>query len=287
MMRNAFTAGMAALTLALSAQAQTPAPPAKQNPFVGDVKAVDDGRDLYNTTCTTCHGVNGGAGEFAPGLAISGRSYANRTDDQVFLVIKNGIPGTAMPPHAGRLPDDQIWKIAAYIRGLRGTAIDAPHPGDVAAGEQVFWGKGACGACHVVSGRGAITGPDLTTIANRAKVGNIVDALTKENNRAYPPGGFQSYQLVPIVSWPVVDITTNDGRQIRGLLRNEDGFSMQVIGLDQKLHLLQRSDLKTVVYEKKRLMPSDYDKRLTPKEFNDLLAYVTRLGRPVQQQSAR
>ena len=37
-------------------------------------------------------------------------------------------------PKDSKLNDDQIWKIAAYVKGLRGTAIDAPSPGDVAAG---------------------------------------------------------------------------------------------------------------------------------------------------------
>jgi hypothetical protein len=32
-----------------------------------------------------------------------------------------------------------------------------------------------------------------------------------------------------------------------------------------------------VYYEPKSLMPTDYDKRLTPTEFQDLMAFLTRL----------
>ena len=77
-----------------------------------------------------------------PGLAIPGRSYARNSDAQIFDAIKHGIPGTVMPAHAGKLSDDQIWKITAYVKGLRGTAIDAPSPGDVAAWRGGVLGQG-------------------------------------------------------------------------------------------------------------------------------------------------
>lgn len=299
-MRKALVAGglaavsLAVVALAWTAQAQAPErqmatlvnPPSNKNPFTGKPEAIEEGRTTFNTTCTTCHGVNGGSGEFAPGLAIPGRNYARRSDEQIFDAIKNGIQGTAMPAHAGRLNDDQIWKITAFIYGLRGTAIDAPRPGDVKAGEAVFWGKGECGTCHMVNGRGSVIGPDLTTIANLRKVNIIVDALTKENNKDYPPGGYQTYQLTPLQSYPQIQVVTNAGRTIKGVLRNEDSFSLQVMGLDQKMYLLKRANLKSVTYPPGRLMPHDYDKRLTKAEFDNLLAYVTRLGTPRSQTAA-
>ena len=67
---------------------------------------------------------------------------------------RTAIVGTQMPPYAGQFTDDQIWRITAYIRGLRGTAIDTPAAGDVAGGEAIFWGKGNCGSCHMVKGQG-------------------------------------------------------------------------------------------------------------------------------------
>ena len=44
--------------------------------------------------------------------------------------------------------------------------------------------------------------------------------------------------------------------------------------------LLDRAKLKDVYYEPKSLMPTDYDKRLTPAEFQDLMAFLTRLYVP-------
>lgn len=300
MTRRSLAAGALVFTgllgvVALSAQAQAPErqmaalvnPDSKANPYTGNAQAIEEGRNTYNGACTTCHGVNGNAGEFAPGLATPGRNYARRSDEQIFDAIKNGIQGTAMPAHAGRLTDDQIWKVTAFIYGLRGTAIDAPWPGDAKAGELVFWGKGQCGTCHTVRGRGSVIGPDLTNIANLRKVNIIVDALTKENNKDYPPGGYQTYQLTPLQSYPQVQVVTKDGRTIKGVLRNEDSFSLQVMGLDERVYLFKRADLKSVTYPPGRLMPHDYDKRLTKPEYDNLLAYVTRLGTPRPQAAAR
>jgi putative heme-binding domain-containing protein len=254
--------------------------PSTKNPFTGKPEAVEEGRQTYNATCLACHGINGSNGEFAPGLAVAGRFYTNRSDVQIFNVIKNGVAGTAMPPHAGKLTDDQIWKITAYIYGLRGTAIDAPTPGDVAHGEQVFFGKGQCSTCHMANGKGSIRGPDLTGVANRMRTPAIVASLTTDTGRTLPPGGYQSYQLTPLQTWPMATVVTADGKTIKGLVRNEDSYSMQILGNDEQLHLLQRSKLKSVTYDPKRVMPSDYDKRLTKAEFDDMLAYVTRLGKP-------
>jgi putative heme-binding domain-containing protein len=261
------------------AQRRAPADAGPSNPFAGNQAAIDEGRGLFNDTCTRCHGPNGAAGEFGPGLAIPGRSYARTTDAQIFDAIQHGIPGTPMPAHQGKLSDDQIWKIAAYVKGLRGTAIDAPSPGDVASGEAVFWGKGSCGSCHMVSGRGSIVGPDLSQLASLRKTNSIIDALTKAQHRVYGPGGAQPHQLTPLPVWRAVTVTTKDGKTIRGVLRNEDSFSLAVMGLDQQLHLYDRSKVN-IVYEPESLMPSDYDKRLSADEFNNLLAYLTRLGTP-------
>lgn len=280
-MRLALVLAALLLTVgAADAQRRAPADSGPPNPFAGNQAAIEEGRSLFNSTCTSCHGPNGAAGEFGPGLAIPGRSYARTTDGQIFDAIQHGIPGTPMPAQQGKLTDDQIWKIAAYVKGLRGTAIDAPSPGDVAAGEAIFWGKGNCGSCHMVNGRGSIIGPDLSRLASLRKTNSIIDALTTTQHRVYGPGGAQPHLLAPLPVWPVVDVTTVDGKTVRGVLRNEDSFSLQVMGLDQQLHLYDRSKVKNIVRETKSLMPSDYDKQLSKDEFGNLLAYLTRLGTP-------
>ena len=249
------------------------------NPFLGNSQAIDEGRDIYNRSCTTCHGPDGAGSEMGPALGAPARRYAQATDAQIFDAIKNGIPATQMPRFGGRLPDSDIWKVAAYIRGLRGTAIDAPAAGDVALGEQIFWGKGECGNCHVVKGKGGLVGPDLTNLAGTRKTTSIVDALTKPLHRVFGDGGAIPRILIPNTTYQPVRVTTADGKVVTGVLKNEDGYSLQVMGTDNQLHMFDRVKVK-VVYETRTLMPTDYDKRLAPDEFKSLLAYLTRLHVP-------
>jgi putative heme-binding domain-containing protein len=272
-------AAMLAASVAMSAQrgGGRGADAGPSNPFTGNAAAIEEGRIVYNQTCTACHGVDGAAGEMGPALGVPARRYAQSTDAQLFEAIKNGVPGTPMPPFGRELSDDAVWKVAAYIRGLRGTAIDAPAPGDAALGERIFRGKGECVGCHVVQGQGGVIGPDLTNLAGTRKTVSIVDALTKEQHRVFGDGGAIPKILTPLATYQAVTITYADGRTVRGVLKNEDSFSLQIMGLDNQLHMIDRQKVK-VVYEPRSLMPSDYDKRLTPDEFRNLLAYLTRLS---------
>ena len=172
---QSFRTTLAGVLFACISTAQPP-PETPANPLGQSEQAITEGRDLYNRTCTGCHGLNGAAGDRAPALG-GGRSYVIRTDEGIFTAIQKGIPGTAMPAFPLQPPD--IWKIVAYIRSLRATASDAPVTGNIANGETIFWGKGKCGSCHMIRGRGGISGPDLSNIGGARTLALIVDALTK------------------------------------------------------------------------------------------------------------
>src|SRR5271163_4356857 len=141
----------AALLIGFPGYAQNAgAEPDSGNPFSGDPQAVTEGQEIYNRACTVCHGHEGSGGDRGPGLAASARRYRRTSDRDLFDAISKGIAGTMMPPSG--LSDPEVWKLALYIRSLRGTAIDHPASGDVAHGEQVFWNQGHCGECHLMHG---------------------------------------------------------------------------------------------------------------------------------------
>ena len=275
-MNRAFAIGSLVLTFTVGTTfAQRPAP-GPANPFRNKPEAVHEGDALYAERCTGCHGPNGTDGEIGPALVSGERADFGTSDGQVFLTIKNGIPGTPMGPQ--KLSDDEIWKIASYIHALRGTALDNPTPGDAAHGEQVFWGKGQCGTCHMLGGKGGLTAPDLNNVAGTRKTSTIIDALTKEQHHEYGSGGAHLKSLPPMDSYLPVHVTTADGKVIDGVLLNEDGYSLQMMGNDQHLHSFDRSKVRKVDVDAKSLMPTDYDKRLSADEFKDLLAFLTRHG---------
>jgi len=265
----------------LPAQAQRRGPPAgPPNPFAGNAQAIAQGEQVYNQNCTSCHGPNGGAGEIGPeiihNLSVPLRGELN--DNQILDVIRNGAPGTVMPAWNGKLADDDILKIGAFLHSLRGTAIDNPLPGNVAHGEEIYWGKGQCGSCHMLGGKGALKGPDLTNIAAEYKSNLIVDALTKPNHRVYGDGGVHLRALPAMDTYDAVHVTLANGGTVDGVLLNQDSYSLQLMGDDNQLHLLDRSQVKAIA-SKPPLMPTDYDKRLTKDEFADLMAFLTRQGR--------
>ena len=71
-------------------------------------EAVTEGRRVYNQTCTACHGIDGQVGDRGPALA-GNRRYLRSTDQELFEAIRDGIPGTLMPP-AG-LPEEATRKV--------------------------------------------------------------------------------------------------------------------------------------------------------------------------------
>jgi cytochrome c oxidase cbb3-type subunit III len=274
-----FITGLLIVCSASSLMGQRGGGAGQPNPFLGNAQAAAEGEALYHQSCTTCHGAHGGGGEIGPAIVMGDRMDIGRSDAQTFNVIKNGVTGTPMTPQ--ELPDPDIWKIVTYIRALRGTAIDNPLPGDVAQGETVFWGKGQCGGCHMLSGRGGLTAPDLSNIAGVRKSSSIVDALTKEQHHVYGSGGAHLRALPPMDSYLPVHVTVADGKIIDGVLLNEDSYSLQMIDKDQQLRLFDKSKLRKIVVEPKSLMPTDYDKRLSSAEFRNLMAFLTRQGRKV------
>ena len=190
-----------------------------------------------------------------------------------------------MPPFRG-LTDDQIWQIVTYLRSLSGarderSAVNAPPArGNRASGETLFFGKAACASCHQVNRRGGIVGPDLSTVA-RASVETIRQRFVSPAapfSAAPAAGPGAPVGRGAVVARPVVVVArTRDGREIRGVRRNEDTFSLQMIDASGTLHLLDKLQLVDVRIENTSLMPGDYATKLSAGEIDDLVAYLSTL----------
>jgi cytochrome c oxidase cbb3-type subunit 3 len=86
------------------------------NPFHGDAGKVREGSALFiSYNCMDCHGADG-SGAMGPSLA-DGRWHFGGTDGEVFQSIYEGRPD-GMPAWGGRIPDDQIWRLVAYVQSL-------------------------------------------------------------------------------------------------------------------------------------------------------------------------
>jgi mono/diheme cytochrome c family protein len=98
---------------------------------------VPDGAKLFARHCATCHGERGnGGGLLSPLLDPPARRFGEErfrlastsngvpTDDDLLAVVRNGIPGTAMPAFA-HLTDDERKALVGHVRGLTREALFA------------------------------------------------------------------------------------------------------------------------------------------------------------------
>jgi mono/diheme cytochrome c family protein len=110
---------------------------AKANPLSGDADAIAKGQEEFDSTCFPCHGREGkGDGPAAAAMGIKPIDHtdaergAQITDGERFLILKHGIPETAMQPFGAALSDDQVWRIIAYVETLRAPPAEAPAPAE-------------------------------------------------------------------------------------------------------------------------------------------------------------
>ena len=93
--------------------------PAKQGegPFDKNAWAVSEGKRLFTWyNCVGCH-ANGGGG-MGPPLMDDQWIYGS-APEQIHATIVEGRPN-GMPAFGGKIPDQQIWQLVAYVRSLSG-----------------------------------------------------------------------------------------------------------------------------------------------------------------------
>ena len=88
---------------------------AKKNKYTGDKAAAEQGRALYlQYGCSGCHGVGGGGG-MAPPITDDVWKFGS-DDETLFKLIKGQLPDQTMPRVYAEMPEDDVWKILAYVR---------------------------------------------------------------------------------------------------------------------------------------------------------------------------
>jgi len=87
-----------------------------RNPYEGNKGALGIGAKLFiSYNCIDCHGADG-AGAMGPSFQ-DGRWHFGGSAGAVFESIYQGRP-EGMPSWGGRIADDQIWMLTAYVRSL-------------------------------------------------------------------------------------------------------------------------------------------------------------------------
>ena len=140
----------------------------------------ENGEAIYQKRCLQCHGEEGdGLGpaaerlnppprDFTLGLyKIRSSSYDADlpNDEDLFRMVRNGMPGTAMPGWSDLLSEQDTWDVIAYIKAFAelegkpekqvdyGTQVQS-SPESIAAGDRLFHADDRCSECHGERGKG-------------------------------------------------------------------------------------------------------------------------------------
>ena len=276
-----FANGVAALALmfVLLCEISLPAVAGDQNPFAGDPKAAKAGEYEFRINCALCHGLGARGGGRGPDLTRTQKKFAH-SDGEMFQIISNGIPGTAMPANGTNgqgvgMTDEEIWQIITYIRSVEVKASATPV-GNAAHGKALFYGDANCSLCHMIDGKGGRFGPELTGIGGSRTAGAIIDSVRHpshhlawgltEATKEFP----QEYETVTVV--------TKDGKEIKGVTLNEDSFSVQIIDTNEQIHLLEKDNLRSFQKSRESAMPPYTVEMLSEKDLNDIVAYLVSVG---------
>ena len=87
---------------------------------------ISEGQRLYDWyNCTGCHAHGGGG--MGPALIDDLWIYGSEPEN-IHETIVEGRPN-GMPSFGGKIPENQVWQIVAYVRSMSGHAPKAARPG--------------------------------------------------------------------------------------------------------------------------------------------------------------
>ncbi|MCP4319190.1 MAG: c-type cytochrome [Hyphomicrobiales bacterium] len=152
--------------------------------YAGPVQAqsadADNGEVIYAKRCQQCHGEEGdGLGPAAERLNPPPRDFTLGlykikssafeedfpNDDDLLRMVRDGMPGTAMPGWSDLLTDQEIRDVVAYIKIFAeieeepeqqidfGTQV-ASSAESIAAGKELYHADDRCSECHGNDGKG-------------------------------------------------------------------------------------------------------------------------------------
>jgi cytochrome c oxidase cbb3-type subunit III len=249
------------------------------NPFAGDAKAAKAGEYEFRINCALCHGLGARGGGRGPDLTRAVKKHTH-SDADMFQVISNGIPGTAMPANGTNgqgvgMTDEEIWQIITYIRSQEVKA-PAQAAGTAAHGKDLFYGDANCSLCHMVEGRGGRLGPELTAVGGSRTREAIIESV-RDPSRRLAWGLTESTKEFP-QEYESVTAVTADGKTIKGVTLNEDSFSVQIMDMGEQIHLLEKDQLRSFQKSRQSAMPKYGADILSDKDLADIVAYLVNVG---------
>lgn len=213
------------------------------------------------STCAACHGLDGRGGEHAPNI-VTDAKVKRLSDDALLRIIREGIPAAGMPSFDKTLSGNQIQAVFKYLRELQNGANSSGLKSDTSKGRDLFYGRAGCSECHTIDNRGGFLGADLSGYGSNHTPAEIRRAILDPDNNLEARRA-------------TITVLTRSGKTYRGVLRNEDNFSLQMQTGDGAFHLFDKSELARIEHQASSLMPADYRSKLTGSELDDLIGFLS------------
>jgi cytochrome c oxidase cbb3-type subunit III len=218
-----------------------------------------DGRPIFESRCAACHGLDGRGGERGPDIATRPQ-IVQLSDRELGEILRQGRPAAGMPPFVS-LGSANLRALLTYVRFLQGKDSATVLAGDAPNGQLLFFGKAKCADCHMVHGEGGFVGRDLSAYGATLSARDIRRYIITPAESA--SGGKR-----------MTTVKLNDSRQITGIVRNEDNFSLQLQLLDGAFRFLSKSEIAAIESSPEPIMPTNYGSALTAAELDDLVKYL-------------
>jgi putative heme-binding domain-containing protein len=219
---------------------------------------IEDGSRAFRNACQNCHGPDG---DEIAGIDLGrGQFKTASTDADLVRVIRNGVPGTAMPRI--NMSEEQAARIVAYLRSVAASKRSVTAVGDATRGRALFEGKGKCQTCHRVDGAGGGLGPELSRIGQVRRAVELEQSILDPGAEVLPTNRF--YRAV-----------TRDGATVTGRLLNHDTFSVQILDSKERLRSFAKADLREHGFVPTPMPPATGV--LSAQEVADVVSYLVSL----------
>jgi len=118
----------------------------------------------------------------------------------------------------------------------------------------------------MVNGRGGQLGPDLSRVGSGRSRPVLMNKVRGTSDTIRP--GYEGVTLV-----------TRDGQRIRGVKKNEDEFSIQIVDMRERPQGYLKANLTEILNEPRSVMPAYRAEQLNDRDLDDLLQYLGTLRR--------
>ncbi|MGI8604238.1 MAG: PVC-type heme-binding CxxCH protein [Verrucomicrobiales bacterium] len=132
------------------------------------------------------------------------------------------------------------------------------HPGDPHAGQQVF--RILCAQCHAIYGEGGTVGPDITS--------NGRSSFEQLLSNVFDPS------LVIGPAYQVTTVVTKDGRNLTGLVTEENDQRLALKMPGEVIETVPRNQIKYTRVSKLSMMPEGIEAFLDKRTLADLFAFL-------------